>query len=102
MSEEVTQESAIVIEGEEQVRMASRLALRGALKLEAMTSMRMSRGRSALAIVNELLGTRYRTALVAYPAMDTWITDRLGPDFASPLIVRTPRPATSGRPEQEK
>ncbi len=99
----VTQEAATVITGEERVLMASRLALRMALKLEALTSLRRSRGPSALAITNKLLGTKYRTARDAYPAMNTWITDRLGPDFDTPLPAPRPaRPASSGRPEQEE
>lgn len=75
----------IAIEGEENVRMASRLALRSALLLE-MKGMRRSRGRSARVITAELLELPARTRIAdLYVALNEYIVDRLGPDFDRPL-----------------
>ena len=62
----------VVITGEENIRLAGLLALRGALRIQAVTGIRRY-GRSALQIANERMGTRYRTAQAAYPAFDAWL-----------------------------
>jgi hypothetical protein len=75
----------IAIEGEDRVRMASRLALRSALLLE-MKGMRRSRGRSARTIAAELLELPPRTRIAdLYVALNKYIVDRLGPEFDRPL-----------------
>jgi hypothetical protein len=80
----INDDSATVITGEEHVRMASILALRGALKLEVRGFTR--RGRSARTIAQELLGLPGRpTARTVYVKLNKYVTDRLGPDFDKPL-----------------
>jgi hypothetical protein len=75
----------IAIDGEDRVRMASRLALRSALLLE-MKGMRRSRGRSARVITAELLEMPPRTKIAdLYVALNKYIVDRLGPEFDRPL-----------------
>jgi hypothetical protein len=80
----INQDSTTVITGEDNVRMASILALRGALKLEVAGMTR--HGRSARTIAQELLELPGRpTARTVYKALNKYITDRLGPDFDKPL-----------------
>jgi hypothetical protein len=69
-------DKSIMITGEENIRIASYLALRGALKLE--TKGLKKHGRSARAIANELMGTRLRTAAATYPAFDAWLAENYG------------------------
>jgi hypothetical protein len=66
----------IVITGEENTRMASLIALKGALRLETRGMRR--RGRSALAIANEAMGTHYRTAATAFPEYVKWLDGKMG------------------------
>lgn len=63
-----------VIVGEDKVLLASRLALRSALKLETK-GLKMSRGRSAQTIVNELMGTKIRNKVKCYEAFDKWLVE---------------------------
>jgi hypothetical protein len=80
------EDEAIVIEGEDNVRMARILALRSALKIEVTTSMKLSRGRSARAIAQEFLKLPGRpTARTVYKKLNTYIVDQLGADFDRPL-----------------
>lgn len=73
----------IMISGEENMRMASVLALRSALKLETRGMKR--HGRSARAIANDLLGTNHRTAVKTYAALNAYVVDKLGSQFDRPL-----------------
>jgi hypothetical protein len=76
---------SIVIEGEDNVRMARILALRSALKLEATTSLKR-RGRSARAIAQEFLEMPGRpTARTVYAKLNAYIVEHLGADFDKPL-----------------
>jgi hypothetical protein len=72
-----------IITGEQNVRMAALLALRGALKLE--TKGMKKNGRSALAITNKTLGTSHRTAIKAYAALNAHIVSKLGSELDRPL-----------------
>jgi hypothetical protein len=75
-----------IITGEENVRMASVLALRTALKLEATTSLKMSRGRSARSIAQEFLEMPGRpTAKKVYAKLNAYVVEKLGADFDRPL-----------------
>lgn len=69
----------ITITGAAAVEAASRLALRGALRLEAR-GMRRSRGRSARAIANEVMGTNIRSAVKTYEAYDKWVQNTYNAD----------------------
>lgn len=82
-------EGGSMITGEEQVRMASVLALRGALGLQAKGF--KNRGRSPLTITNELLGTKHRQAKLAYEDLNKYIIGELGIGFDKPLIKREVR-----------
>lgn len=62
----------VVITGAEDTEAASRIALRGALRMEARGMKR--HGRSARVIANEVMGTKYGTARKAYEAFDKWLT----------------------------
>jgi hypothetical protein len=80
-------DGVIVITGEENVRMAGILALRGALKLETKGLKR--RGKSARTIAQELLKLPGRpNAVTVYRKLNAYIVDRLGPDFDKPLEGR--------------
>lgn len=75
---------ATVISGEANTRMASVLALRSALKLEAKGMKR--HGRSARTIAAEMLGMPGRPGVVkVYERLNAYIVERLGPDFSRPL-----------------
>jgi hypothetical protein len=77
-------DDGFVIEGEEQTRMASILALRSALSLEVKGMTR--RGRSARTIAQELLDLPGRpTAKTVYKKLNAYIIDKLGADFNKPL-----------------
>jgi hypothetical protein len=77
---------SIVIEGEDNVRMARILALRSALKIEATTGMRVSRGRSARAIVQEFLELPGKPSTkTVYKKLNAYIVERLGTEFDRPL-----------------
>jgi hypothetical protein len=69
-------QSATVITGEANVKGASLLAVRGALRLEVRGMKR--RGQSARALANQEMGTSYRTAKAAYAAFDKYVTARTG------------------------
>jgi hypothetical protein len=69
-------EGATVISGPEQVRIASMLALRSALKLETKGLKR--HGRSARVIANEYMGTKHRTSVATYNAFNTWLVETYG------------------------
>lgn len=76
----------IIIVGEDKVRMARILALRTALKIEATTSMRMSRGRSARSIAQEFLKLKGKpTSRTVYRELNAYVVEQLGPDFDRPL-----------------
>jgi hypothetical protein len=66
-------QEAIVITGAENIRKASYLALRSALKLEVKGFKR--RGRSARVIANEAMGTRISTSRKTYEAFNTWLVN---------------------------
>lgn len=76
-------DNATIITGEDNVRVASLLALRGALKLETKGLKR--RGRSARTIANETMGTSHKTAKATYTAFNAYLVEMLGPDFDRPL-----------------
>jgi hypothetical protein len=72
------------VTGEDRTRMASILALRAALSLEAKGMKR--HGRSARTIAQELLGLRGRpTVITVYRELNAYIVERLGADFDKPL-----------------
>jgi hypothetical protein len=66
----------LVITGENNIRMASLLALRGSLRLEIRGMKR--RGRSAQQIVNEKMNTSYRSKRNTYEAFDQWLVENYG------------------------
>jgi hypothetical protein len=73
------------ITGEDRVRMASLLALRTALKLEATTELKR-RGKSARSMAQEFLNMGGRpTARTVYRRLNEYIVAQLGPDFDKPL-----------------
>ena len=85
-NENITQPEAIMITGREKIEGARWLAVRSALKLEIVTGMRRSsRGRSALALANEITGRSDKSKRAAYAALDKHITEAFGPQFARPL-----------------
>jgi hypothetical protein len=65
-----------VITGAENIRIASYLALRGALKLEVKGFKR--HGRSARVIANEAMGTKISTSRKTYEAFNKWLVDSYG------------------------
>jgi hypothetical protein len=71
MSEAFNPAASITITGADNIRAASLIALRGALRLEVRGLKR--RGRSARAIANEHMGTNLRTAKATYPVFDAWL-----------------------------
>jgi hypothetical protein len=92
-NEKANTDETTVITGRENIEMTRILAVRSALKLETK-GMRMSRGRSARALANEITGSRARTATAAYDSLNTYIVGRLGEAFDRPL-----RPATQDEDE---
>jgi hypothetical protein len=66
-----------VITGEENIRLFSLIALRGALKLETK-GLKRSGGRSARAIANEYMGTNIKTSKATYKAYDAWLAENYG------------------------
>jgi len=72
-----------MISGEQNVRNASLLALRSALKLETHGLKR--RGRSARQMANDITGKNDRTAVKAYASLNAHIVSILGPEFDRPL-----------------
>lgn len=69
-------DESIMITGEDNIRIASYIALRGALKLETKGFKR--HGRSARAIANGHMGTNIRTSAKTYEAFDKWLADNYG------------------------
>lgn len=70
MAIEVTETGAIVATGEG-IKVFQLLALRGALKMEAIGMKR--RGKSALSIVKSMTGLKARTAEDMVPKYDGWL-----------------------------
>jgi hypothetical protein len=66
----------VVITGEDNIKLMSMIALRGALRLEAKGFKR--RGRSARTIANEYMGTNIKTSKATYAAYDAWLADNFG------------------------
>jgi hypothetical protein len=56
---------------------AQAITRRGALRLE-VAGLRRSRGQSMLTVVNQVMGTSFRTAKDAYPAYDAWVSEHFG------------------------
>jgi hypothetical protein len=82
----MSDDGGFVIEGEDKVRMASVLALRTALKIEATTSLKMSRGRSARSIAQEFLQLPGRpTARTVYKKLNAYVVEQIGANFDRPL-----------------
>lgn len=73
----------ITITGEDNVRNASLLALRAALKLESHGMRR--RGPSALTLTNRILGTKHRNHINAYVAINIYIVEKMGIEFDRPI-----------------
>ena len=67
----------IVVTGERRILGAQAISRRSALRLEA-AGLPRGRGRSMLAVVNQQMGTAFRTAEAAYPAYDAWIGEHFG------------------------
>lgn len=88
MADEVTQGEAIVLTGD-QIEVGRWLRVRSMLKLEIGTSkpgqpgLRHSRG-SVMLAANRITGYDCRTKKSAYDALDKFITEKLGADFAKP------------------
>jgi hypothetical protein len=80
MSEGFQEAGGIVVSGADSVMAASRIALRGALRMEVRGMKR--RGRSARVIANEAMGLagkkEIKTAAKAYPVYDAWLAERYG------------------------
>lgn len=68
----------IVITGEQRILAAQAVSRRSALRLEVAGLRRSSRSRSMLAVVNQVMGTSFRTAELAYPAYDAWVVEHFG------------------------
>jgi hypothetical protein len=85
------QNGSVVITGAAKIEAASRLALRGALRLEAK-GMKRSSGRSARTIANGVMGTNIRSAVKTYEAYDKWVQDKHGAQpWPLDQVRRTPR-----------
>ena len=68
------QDSGFLIEGADNVEAYTLIGLRIRLGRKARGGLEMfSNGPSALAQANHVMGTKYRTALKAYPAFDKWL-----------------------------
>jgi hypothetical protein len=82
----MSNDGGFIIEGEDKIRMASVLALRTALKIEATTSLKMSRGRSARSIAQEFLQLPGRpSARKVYAKLNAYVVEQLGANFDRPL-----------------
>ena len=81
-------QGGIVVSGEANVRAVSLVTLRAALKLQVKGLRHSSRGPSALAIANKVMGTSYRTARGAYPALDAWVVKNVPGAVSRPLEDR--------------
>jgi hypothetical protein len=82
----MSDDGGFIIEGEDKIRMARILTLRTALKIEATTPLKMSRGRSARSIAQEFLEMPGRpTAKTVYTKLNAYVVEKLGADFDRPL-----------------
>jgi hypothetical protein len=82
---EAFDDGGFIITEEDKIRMASLLALRAALKLEATTELKR-RGKSARSMAQEFLNMSGRpTARTVYRRLNEYIVTQLGPDFDKPL-----------------
>lgn len=76
-------DASIVITGADRIEGARVLAVRAALKLETLGMRRT--GRSARILANEITGSKARSAVAAYEALNAHIVKTYGETFNRPL-----------------
>jgi hypothetical protein len=75
-----------MVTGADDIERTRWLRVRSALKLEILTGMKRSnRGRSTLALANEITGTDHKRKRAAYDALNAHIVATLGESFSKPL-----------------